>query len=57
MQDFFSATECKAFAKFIDKLPLELTPPKKRGEAERVNREFGRYFIRSSTSLRNPFDL
>lgn len=54
MQDFFSATECKAFAKFIDKLPLELTPPKKRGEAERVNRKFGRYFIRSSTSLRNP---
>ena len=24
--------------KFIDSLPLELTPPKKRGEAERVNR-------------------
>jgi hypothetical protein len=41
MKDFFSAAECKAFAKFIDKLPLELTPPKKRGEAERVNRKFG----------------
>ena len=33
--------ECKAFIKFIESLPLELTPPKKRGEAERVNREFG----------------
>lgn len=41
IKDFFSAAECKAFAKFIDKLPLELTPPKKRGEAERVNRKFG----------------
>lgn len=33
--------ECKRFVKFIDELPLELTPPKKRGEAERVNREWG----------------
>ncbi|KAF9009440.1 hypothetical protein BDQ17DRAFT_1421624 [Cyathus striatus] len=32
------APECKAYVKFIDSLPLELTPPKKRGEAERVNR-------------------
>ncbi|KAI0362289.1 hypothetical protein OH77DRAFT_1491713 [Trametes cingulata] len=37
IDDFFSPVECKAFVKFIDGLPLELTPPKKRGEAERVN--------------------
>lgn len=37
-QDLFSPEECKAYVKFIDSLPLELTPPKKRGEAERVNR-------------------
>ncbi|KAF5365697.1 hypothetical protein D9758_003252 [Tetrapyrgos nigripes] len=36
-QDFLSAPECVAFQKFIDGLPMELTPPKKRGEAERVN--------------------
>ncbi|KIM49472.1 hypothetical protein M413DRAFT_438659 [Hebeloma cylindrosporum] len=40
IDDLLSAAECKAFAKFIDKLPLELTPPKKRGEAERVNQRF-----------------
>jgi hypothetical protein len=39
VQDFFSPTECKAFVKFIDDLPLELTPPKRRGEANRVNRK------------------
>jgi hypothetical protein len=37
-QDIFSPAECKFFVKFIDSLPLELTPPKKRGEAERYNR-------------------
>ncbi|OBZ75937.1 Trafficking protein particle complex subunit 10 [Grifola frondosa] len=37
VDDFFSANECKNFVKFIDGLPLELTPPKKRGEADRVN--------------------
>jgi len=40
IDDFFSPAECKTFAKFIDGLPLELTPPKKRGEAERVNQRF-----------------
>ncbi|KAI8998490.1 hypothetical protein BD414DRAFT_432341 [Trametes punicea] len=34
---FFSPEECKSYVKFIDSLPLELTPPKKRGEADRVN--------------------
>jgi hypothetical protein len=38
-QDFLSPAECLAFQKFIDSLPLELTPPKKRGEADRVNCE------------------
>lgn len=37
IDNLFSADECKRFVKFIDELPLELTPPKKRGEAERVN--------------------
>jgi hypothetical protein len=36
-QDFLSVEECKRFVKFIDNAPLELTPPKKKGEAERVN--------------------
>ena len=39
-QDFLSAAECKVYVRFVDNLPLELTPPKKRGEAERVNRQF-----------------
>ncbi|KAI6118775.1 hypothetical protein EDD17DRAFT_1853299 [Pisolithus thermaeus] len=34
---FLSAGECKQLVRFIDGLPLELTPPKKKGEAERVN--------------------
>ncbi|KJA20253.1 hypothetical protein HYPSUDRAFT_68659 [Hypholoma sublateritium FD-334 SS-4] len=40
IDDLFSPSECKAFVKFIDTLPLELTPPKKRGEADRVNQRF-----------------
>jgi alpha-1,3-mannosyltransferase len=40
MQNLFSPAECKQYTKFIDNLPLELTPPKKRGEAERVNYRF-----------------
>ncbi|KAJ7940767.1 hypothetical protein B0H13DRAFT_1939830 [Mycena leptocephala] len=39
-QDIFSPAECKSFVKFIDSLPLELTPPKKRGEAERHNHRY-----------------
>lgn len=41
MQDFLTPAECKSFVKFIDDLPLELTPPKKRGEADRFNRKSG----------------
>ncbi|KAJ7046657.1 hypothetical protein C8F04DRAFT_1023363 [Mycena alexandri] len=40
IDDVFSPAECKSFVKFIDSLPLELTPPKKRGEAERYNHRF-----------------
>ncbi|PPQ65312.1 hypothetical protein CVT24_011439 [Panaeolus cyanescens] len=40
IDNLFSLQECKSYVKFIDSLPLELTPPKKRGEAERVNHRF-----------------
>ncbi|EIW85045.1 hypothetical protein CONPUDRAFT_47335, partial [Coniophora puteana RWD-64-598 SS2] len=40
LDDLMSPDECKLFVKFIDNLPLELTPPKKKGEAERVNYRF-----------------
>ncbi|KAJ6630613.1 hypothetical protein B0H10DRAFT_1938824 [Mycena sp. CBHHK59/15] len=40
IDDAFSPVECKSYVKFIDSLPLELTPPKKRGEAERHNHRF-----------------
>ncbi|KAJ7109255.1 hypothetical protein C8R44DRAFT_802027 [Mycena epipterygia] len=40
IDDIFSPAECKSFVKFIDSLPLELTPPKKRGEAERHNHRY-----------------
>ncbi|KAG6843058.1 hypothetical protein H0H93_002427 [Arthromyces matolae] len=45
----FSPEECKAFVKFIEDLPLELTPPKKRGEAERVNCMLFQVIFRSCT--------
>ncbi|CCL99335.1 uncharacterized protein FIBRA_01353 [Fibroporia radiculosa] len=37
IHDFLTLGECKEFVKFIDSQPLELTPPKKKGEADRVN--------------------
>ncbi|KAF8626307.1 hypothetical protein AX15_004977 [Amanita polypyramis BW_CC] len=40
IDNFLSAIECKAYTKFIDALPLKLTPAKKRGETERVNYRF-----------------
>ncbi|KAF7338395.1 Fe2OG dioxygenase domain-containing protein [Mycena venus] len=40
IDDIFSPPECKSFVKFIESLPLELTPPKKRGEAERHNHRY-----------------
>ena len=36
-QGFLSVEECKRLVQFINNVPLELTPPKKKGEAERVN--------------------
>lgn len=36
-QDVLTPAECRSFVDFIDSQPLELTPPKKRGEADRVN--------------------
>ncbi|KAF9452307.1 hypothetical protein P691DRAFT_661362 [Macrolepiota fuliginosa MF-IS2] len=40
VDELLSPAECKAYVKFINGLPLELTPPKKKGEAERVNYRF-----------------
>lgn len=40
IDDLFTPVECKEFVKFIDSLPMELTPPKKKGEADRVNHRF-----------------
>jgi hypothetical protein len=40
INDFFSPGDCKQFVKYIDTLPLELTRPKKKGEADRVNHRF-----------------
>lgn len=54
-QDFFSREECKSFVKLIDGLPLELTPPKKKGEADRFNRTSVQHAIRFCYDIR--FDL
>ncbi|KII88638.1 hypothetical protein PLICRDRAFT_41836 [Plicaturopsis crispa FD-325 SS-3] len=40
LDDVLTVEECKIFVKFIEGLPLELTPPKKRGEADRVNHRY-----------------
>ncbi|KAF9264773.1 hypothetical protein L218DRAFT_1025290 [Marasmius fiardii PR-910] len=40
LHNILTVSECQAFVRLIDTLPLELTPPKKRGEAERVNYRF-----------------
>ncbi|KAJ2922464.1 hypothetical protein H1R20_g14631, partial [Candolleomyces eurysporus] len=40
IEDFFSPLECKEYVKLIESLPLELTPPPKKDEAERVNYRF-----------------
>jgi len=37
LYDIFTPAECRTFIDFIDNQPLELTPSKKRGEADRVN--------------------
>ncbi|KDQ60743.1 hypothetical protein JAAARDRAFT_204556 [Jaapia argillacea MUCL 33604] len=40
IDNLFSVDECQKFIRFIEGLPLELTPPKKRGEADRLNHRF-----------------
>ncbi|KAI0288171.1 hypothetical protein BC826DRAFT_916125 [Russula brevipes] len=40
LSDVLTPAECRTFVEFIDAQPLELTPHKKRGEAERVNYRF-----------------
>ncbi|KAJ8597959.1 hypothetical protein M405DRAFT_802815 [Rhizopogon salebrosus TDB-379] len=40
IDEFLSVEECKRLVQFINNVPLELTPPKKKGEAERVNFRF-----------------
>ncbi|KAN0133714.1 hypothetical protein V8E53_008438 [Lactarius tabidus] len=37
LNNVFTPAECRTFVDFIDSQPLELTPHKKRGEADRVN--------------------
>jgi len=37
LNNVFTPAECRTFVDFIDGQPLELTPHKKRGEADRVN--------------------
>ncbi|KAK0450749.1 hypothetical protein EV421DRAFT_1774889 [Armillaria borealis] len=54
VDNFLSAPECKAIAQFIDNLPLELTPPKRRGEAVRVNYRFS---VTSPDFAQRPHDL
>ena len=51
IQDFLSPAECKTFVKFIDDLPLELTPPKRRGEADRLNRKADPFFYHQLMTL------
>ncbi|KAJ7582880.1 hypothetical protein C8J56DRAFT_1005780 [Mycena floridula] len=47
LHEFLSPKECKAWAKMIDDLPLELTPPAKRGEANRFNCKSYRFSVTS----------
>lgn len=37
LSNVFTPAECRTLVDFVDSQPLELTPPKKRGEADRVN--------------------
>lgn len=54
VQSFLTRTECSNLIRLIDSLPLELTPPPKRGEATRVNQ---RASIQSSSFASTLFDL
>jgi hypothetical protein len=37
IDNVLNAKECASWTSFVDSLPLQLTPPKKRGEADRHN--------------------
>ncbi|KAI0692399.1 hypothetical protein BC835DRAFT_1277776 [Cytidiella melzeri] len=54
IDDLFTPEECRAFVRLIESSPLELTPPKKRGEAERVNY---RISITSPEFAQNLYDV
>ncbi|OCH95048.1 hypothetical protein OBBRIDRAFT_721574 [Obba rivulosa] len=54
LDGFLSSEECKNLVKFIDSQQLELTPPKKKGEAERVNY---RHSITSAEIAQKLFDV
>jgi len=52
--DALSVDECKRFVKFVEGLPLELTPAPKKGEATRVNQ---RISVSSTDFARSLFEL
>ncbi|KAA1469547.1 hypothetical protein DENSPDRAFT_835196 [Dentipellis sp. KUC8613] len=54
LDSLISYEECRQFVKFFDGLPLELTPPKKRGEAVRVNH---RLSIMSANFAKQLFEV
>ncbi|KAI0797706.1 hypothetical protein C8Q75DRAFT_15510 [Abortiporus biennis] len=54
IQNLFNPEECKQFIKLIESLPLEITPPAKRGEADRVNH---RLRINSSQFAQSLFTI
>ena len=55
-QNVFSPAECQTFVDFIDSQPLELTPHKKRGEADRVNCRSRFAFSSTPTKLITAID-
>ncbi|KLO12617.1 hypothetical protein SCHPADRAFT_829289 [Schizopora paradoxa] len=54
IQDALNEDECKRFIDFVEGLPLELTPPPKKGDAQRVNH---RISISSPEFARTLFEL
>ncbi|KZT11272.1 uncharacterized protein LAESUDRAFT_262141 [Laetiporus sulphureus 93-53] len=54
IDNILTANECRIYSTFIDGQPLELTPPKKKGEADRVNY---RMSVTSPEMAQRLFDL
>ncbi|KAF8577254.1 hypothetical protein K439DRAFT_1418386 [Ramaria rubella] len=54
IESLLSPEECKSFVSFVEQLPLEATPPKKRGEADRMNH---RLSIRSPDFAQQLFSI